>query len=219
MHPGEPWAQPGVRHVTVDGIPVAVETVHNGAPPGQAIAWLHGLGSSAIHAFAKVVRHPALAGTVSLLIDLPGHGWSGGPDGWAYIMEARADNVSSVLRGILNRPVTLMGHSMGGTIAIACAARSPGGVGRLIVAEIVSETTRWSFEGTQHEERFVRAGYAALVRVTERQTHWMMYDSRDIWPGAARQLGMPTHSCWPHGLIPNPLEQWGIRICRSVAGS
>lgn len=110
MHPGEPWAQPGVRHVTVDGIPVAVETVHNGAPPGQAIAWLHGLGSSAIHAFAKVVRHPALAGTVSLLIDLPGHGWSGGPDGWAYIMEARADNVSSVLRGILNRPVTLMGH-------------------------------------------------------------------------------------------------------------
>lgn len=172
MHPGGPWAQPGIRHVTVDGIPVAVEIVHNGPGTGRTVAWLHGLGSSAIHAFAEVARHPALAGTVSLLINLPGHGLSGGPEGWAYTMEGQAEIVNGILREIVGQPVTLVGHSMGGTVAIACAVRSPEGVGRLIVAEPSLDPHFGPLSAhiaNQREERFVCAGYAALVRVTERQ--------------------------------------------------
>lgn len=125
----------GFTYVAVDGISIAVEVVGNGAASGPDIVWLHGLGSSSILAVAKVARHPALAGTTSLLIDLAGHGASDKPTGWSYTVEDHARAVSQVLAKIVGQPVTLLGHSLGGTIAIACAVSFPGAVERLIVAE------------------------------------------------------------------------------------
>lgn len=124
----------GLTYVAVDGISIAVEVVGNGTAPGPVIAWIHGLGSSSIQAFAQVSRQPALTGTTSLLIDLVGHGTSDKPTAWSYTVEDHARVVSQVLAKIVGPPVTLLGHSMGGTIAIACAVSFPGAVERLIVA-------------------------------------------------------------------------------------
>ncbi|MDQ3654258.1 MAG: hypothetical protein M3457_04170 [Chloroflexota bacterium] len=77
----------GLTHLAVDGISIAVEVVGNGTASGPVIAWIHGLGSSSIQAFAQVARHPALTGTTSLLIDLAGHGASDKPTGWPYTVE------------------------------------------------------------------------------------------------------------------------------------
>jgi len=136
------------------------------------VAWLHGLGASSTLGFASTVRHPALAATTSLLIDLPGHGQSAGPTDWTYAIEDQATVVIDALTALTDHPVTLLGHSMGGVVALAGAKRAPGAVERLILAEPALDPGRGPLSAhiaAQREEWFVQRGYAALVRVTERQ--------------------------------------------------
>jgi len=162
----------GLTYVAVDGISIAVEVVGNSTASGPVIAWIHGLGSSSTQAFTQAARHPALTGTTSLLIDLAGHGASDKPAGWSYTLEDHARTVNRVLAKIIGQPVTLLGHSMGGTIVIACAVSFPGAVERLIVAEPSLDPGFGPLSAhiaSQSEERFVEQGYAALVRATERQ--------------------------------------------------
>ncbi len=161
----------GLTFVTVDSISIAVEVVHNGTPTGQAIAWLHGLGSSATHAFANTARHPALTGVTSLLIDLPGHGLSGSAEEWSYTAEGHAAVVNPVLVSMGIETVTLLGHSMGGAIAITCAVSDPEGLERLIVAEPSLDPGMGNLSAhiaAQSEELFVNRGYPTLLRITDR---------------------------------------------------
>ncbi len=162
----------GLHYAAVDGIRIAVEVVHNGPPSSPTVAWLHGLGSSSIVAFGQTTRHPALRGITSLLIDLPGHGLSTRPEAWSYSIEEHAGVVNQVVARVAGGPVTLVGHSMGGTVAIACAASAQEAVERLIVAEpsLGPECGPLSRHiASQTERRFVDRGQAALLRLTARQ--------------------------------------------------
>jgi pimeloyl-ACP methyl ester carboxylesterase len=130
------WPRPDVKRVSISGIAIAVETVRNGTQPGQpTIAWLHGLGAASTLTFAATARHEALEGFTSLLIDLPGFGLSDKPRDWSYTIEDHAEVIREVLATVTDRPVTLVGHSMGGAVAIACAGSATGAIQRLIVAE------------------------------------------------------------------------------------
>ena len=166
------WTRPDLRRIPIDGIAVAVETVRNGPGQHRSIAWIHGLGSASTLAFSKAARHPALAGVTSLLIDLPGHGLSDRPTGWTYTVEDHAALVRQILKEVASGPFTIFGHSMGGTIAIACAATPTIGVERLIVAEPSIDPGSGDTSAhiaAQTESRFVDRGYRALVRATERK--------------------------------------------------
>lgn len=69
-----------------------------------------------------------------LALDLPGHGRSAGPP--LGSVEALADWVLAVLAAAgVQQPgqATLVGHSLGSLIALECAARAPGVVGRLVM--------------------------------------------------------------------------------------
>ncbi|MCW2818172.1 MAG: Esterase [Marmoricola sp.] len=68
----------------------------------------------------------------SLLVDLPHHGRSSWPDRVDYL--TIADEVSTVLDP--EDPVTLVGHSMGGKVAMVLALRHPELVARLCVVDI-----------------------------------------------------------------------------------
>ena len=158
----------GISYITAGDIAIAVDIVRNGVDSGPTIAWLHGLGSSSIEAFAEVARHPALTGTTSLLIDLPGHGLSDKPVGWTYSAEDHAGIVVQALASFVSKPVSLFGHSMGGMIAIACAVKAQESVERLILTE-PSWNHLSAHIAAQSEERFIHRGYPALLRITERQ--------------------------------------------------
>ncbi len=160
----------GPYSVTVDGLAIAVDVIQNGVPSEVTIAWIHGLGASANGAFGDVVRLPALAGTTSILIDLPGHGASDRADGWTHSLKAHATIVNRTLETIGVGTVTLVGHSMGRAIAISCAAGAPGRVERLILAEpSVAGSGRLSAHiAARNESRFIERGSAALVSATER---------------------------------------------------
>lgn len=72
----------------------------------------------------------------SLLVDLPDHGRSAWTDDFSY--EKFADLVADRLRADVaaDRPVDLVGHSMGGKVAMVLALRHPELVDRLVVVDI-----------------------------------------------------------------------------------
>ncbi|WP_310394504.1 alpha/beta hydrolase [Hymenobacter sp.] len=93
----------------------------------------------ALHYWAGAGREfdllrPLLApGTELLAPDLPGFGQQAPPPGFGYSVGAYADWVAEYVarRGLTE--FTLLGHSMGGKIALALAARRPAGLRRLVL--------------------------------------------------------------------------------------
>ncbi|MCL2482318.1 MAG: alpha/beta fold hydrolase [Propionibacteriaceae bacterium] len=68
----------------------------------------------------------------SLLVDLPDHGQSEWSDKFSY--ETQADRVSELLRS-LDTPICLVGHSMGGRIAMMTALTHPENIERLVIED------------------------------------------------------------------------------------
>jgi pimeloyl-ACP methyl ester carboxylesterase len=103
--------------------------------------FLHGLLGQGKN-WATIAK--ALSPASSLLVDLPDHGRSPWSDEVSY--EGMAEAVIDLLRG-LDQPssVTLVGHSMGGKVAMLVALLEPSLVGRLVVVDI-SPTVRTTDE-------------------------------------------------------------------------
>lgn len=156
----------------VDGVALAWRRVQPAAervtPP---LVFLHGLGSDRT-VFDSVAADPALAGPERLLVDLAGHGGSDRPDAWGYAIEAQADLVAGILATLDLPAVTLVGHSMGGSVAIALASRHPDRVVRLIAAEPALDPGTGTLSGhiaRQSEAAFVARGFDRLRYQTHRQ--------------------------------------------------
>lgn len=77
----------------------------------------------------------------SLLVDLPNHGRSGWTDHFDYAR--MADDVAAHLRAgfAATEPVDVIGHSMGGKVAMVLALRHPDLVRRLVVVDISPVST------------------------------------------------------------------------------
>ena len=133
LRPGTPaaWPPGAVSFVTdLDG---PVRHLDFGGPAGAPVVLaVHGLGGSAINwgllAPRLVDRYRFVA------VDLFGHGASGVPSG------PRRDAVTAdrrlldrFVREVVGEPVVLLGHSMGGVVALLHAAAAPGSVRRLVL--------------------------------------------------------------------------------------
>lgn len=100
-----------------------------------ALVMLHGLGSAASAWYPRAAHHPKLRDHRSLLVDFLGYGYSDRPRSYDYSMEAQAETVASLLDHLELTHCTVIGHSMGGSIAILLADSRPDLVSHLIVAE------------------------------------------------------------------------------------
>lgn len=69
-----------------------------------------------------------------IAVDLLGHGGSEKPDD-GYSMEDQAEMLADVLRALEVRGATVVGHSLGGTVATALATESKGLVDRLVIVD------------------------------------------------------------------------------------
>ncbi|WP_410662233.1 alpha/beta fold hydrolase [Amycolatopsis sp. lyj-84] len=96
-----------------------------GPRTGVPVVLLHALGSKSgtWDDFASRLGRRVLA------VDLPGHGDS--PWAEKYSLEAMADDVAD----LLGDQADLVGHSMGGRVAVLLAQRLPGRVRRLVVED------------------------------------------------------------------------------------
>ena len=101
--------------------------------PRRAV-FLHGLFGRGKN--FTTVAQGLLPETQSLLLDLPNHGQSGWTAGFSYAEQA--DLVAAYLRSNFAAagPVDVVGHSMGGKVAMVLALRHPDLVRRLVVIDI-----------------------------------------------------------------------------------
>jgi pimeloyl-ACP methyl ester carboxylesterase len=137
-----------------------------GRPEGRPRVYLHGLGASAGPYFTAVVADPALAGHRSLLVDLLGFGISDRPESFPYTLEAHADALAAALRAAGVEGADVVGHSMGGAVAMVLAHRHPGLVARLVLVDanldaqaVVRGRAGSSGIAAYTEEEFVSGGW------------------------------------------------------------
>jgi pimeloyl-ACP methyl ester carboxylesterase len=117
------------RHVEVEG--TSVRYIEGGIwNPGPPLVLLHGFQSGADIWYPHTF--PALAAERHVLaLDLPGFAYSGALD--TYSAESYARFVHAFLDKVGRGQADLLGHSMGGLIAIAAAAQHPDRVRRLVL--------------------------------------------------------------------------------------
>ncbi|MEK3725164.1 alpha/beta fold hydrolase [Paenibacillus sp. FSL H8-0034] len=89
---------------------------------GKAVVLLHGFCGSSVYWDELLPLLPN--GYHWILPDLRGHGQSGAPAG-EYSMEAFAGDLAQLLKGLDAGPAIVLGHSLGGYIALAFAERYP----------------------------------------------------------------------------------------------
>ena len=101
----------------------------DGDASGPPLLLVHGFGAS-LHWWDAVV--PALAREHRVIrVDLLGHGGSEKPR-TGYSMQEQADRLAALLDRLDVPRATLVGHSMGGTVAVAFAERHPDRVVRMM---------------------------------------------------------------------------------------
>jgi pimeloyl-ACP methyl ester carboxylesterase len=145
---------PGFRSemVPAPGFSGQAYVMEAGPKDAPTVVLVHGLGESASRDFQSIV--PALAAHYHVLtFDLPGFGRSThahdlySPEAYATFIHAL---VSQRSRGAIN----LVGHSMGGAISLAYAARFPTGVERLFLIDAA---------GVLHRKAYVNFAIAAQL--------------------------------------------------------
>jgi len=99
---------------------------------GPRVVLMHGL-------FGQGKNWTSIAKTLAdearvIMVDLPNHGRSGWTDAVTYGETAHA--VADALRAGSDEPLNVVGHSMGGKVAMALALLEPQLVERLVVADI-----------------------------------------------------------------------------------
>jgi pimeloyl-ACP methyl ester carboxylesterase len=133
--------------------------------PGQdpPLLWLHGWQCSSTGELAPAAVQPSLRGRRSLLIDFLGHGYRDKPRDFAYSREAHARTIVALIDHLGLERCGLVGHSMGGDIAVLVAAARPDVVSLLVMAEAgIDPSEGEAFDG-QSEAVFVERGFGDLL--------------------------------------------------------
>jgi pimeloyl-ACP methyl ester carboxylesterase len=114
---------------------------------GSRVVFLHGLFGQGRN-WTQIGKGLAQQHRV-LLVDLPHHGHSGWEDGFDYLQVA--DRVAGLLDA--GDPVALVGHSLGGKVAMVLALRHPELVERLCVVDVSPVT----YDHLSEFEKYVAA--------------------------------------------------------------
>ena len=108
---------------------------HEIAGEGPAIVYLAAVSFPSLPIFLPVATNSAMPGRHSIFVDFFGVGHSEHPPNFDYSLQNHAKTVASVLdhEGLKN--CVVVGHSMGGTVAIYVALQRPDLVSNLVVCE------------------------------------------------------------------------------------
>ena len=133
-----------------------------GADP--PLVWLHGWQCSSTAELLPAAVQAPLRGRRSLLVDFLGHGYSDRPHDFGYGLEDHARTIVAFIDALELGECGLVGHSMGGAVAVHVAAARPSAVSLVVMAEgVVDAHGEEVFDG-QSEDRFVEQGFDELVR-------------------------------------------------------
>jgi pimeloyl-ACP methyl ester carboxylesterase len=133
------------------------------------LLWLHGWQCSSTGELMPAAVQAPLRGRRSLLIDFLGHGYSDKPLDFGYQLEDHARTIVGLIDAWKLDRCGLVGHSMGGAVAILVAAARPAVVSLLVMAEgSVGPEGDDGLHG-QSEEQFVERGFPDLLEEQEKE--------------------------------------------------
>ena len=133
-------------------------------------------------------------------LDLRNHGASPHADAMSYA--AMAADVAAWLDARAAGPVTLVGHSMGGKVAMLLACRGPERVGRLVVVDIAPR----DYSAARHQAEFAAMNGLDLASLRSRADaerdleaavpDWAMRNSsRPTWSAVRTAAGVGRSTC------------------------
>lgn len=121
-------------------------TVRAGPPQAPRLLLVHGLGQNGFTDWLPVLPQLARRWRV-LAVDLPGFGYSSSP-----VAKLSPTNYARVLDSLLARdgsgPIVVVGHSLGGAVALRLAADHPQRVSKLVLVDAAGILQRTAF--TKH---------------------------------------------------------------------
>ncbi|MCT4711762.1 alpha/beta hydrolase [Enterobacteriaceae bacterium H11S18] len=133
---------------------------------GVPLLFIHGLGCASSFEYPRIYADPAFGSRRSVLIDLPGSGYSEKPDAFDYTTSDQAAVAAELVEHLGLHRFYLYGHSMGGSIAIQLAALMSAKIAGLIVSEPNFKAGGGMFSSgvaAQSEQEFVNKGYYDLL--------------------------------------------------------
>ncbi|MCP2342158.1 alpha/beta fold hydrolase [Actinomadura rupiterrae] len=151
-------------------------------PDGAKIRWVeiagdepvrvcvHGAGAQAAAYFTHAMTLPSVARRRTLMMDLLGFGLSDRPTGFGYGLEDHADALARALDAAGVGAAEVIGHSMGGAVAIVLAVRRPDLVSRLVLIEAPLDPVPPPAPGTTGITSFTEAEFAegGMAQILER---------------------------------------------------
>ncbi|UZN03668.1 alpha/beta fold hydrolase [Cellulomonas sp. S1-8] len=126
--------------VELPGVVLAYEL--HGPEDAPAVVLLHGMGAASDGSSWKAVVPRLVADHRLVVPDLRGHGASGRPG--SYALAEMADDVARLMDLLGVRAATVVGHSMGGVVAIVLAQARPDLVAALVVEDSPPPPPVWS---------------------------------------------------------------------------
>jgi len=149
------------RFVTPDGVTLVADV--GGPPDAPTVILSHG-GGQTRHSWAKAAQELAARGYQVINVDMRGHGESDwAPDG-LYTLEAGARDLRTIITAA-NRPVALVGASMGGILSFYTIGSSETPiVDALVLVDIV---LRPALEGRNRIQTFMRANPGGFATIEE----------------------------------------------------
>jgi pimeloyl-ACP methyl ester carboxylesterase len=141
-------------------------------PGPRPLLFVHGFAASGAY-FADAPERDELGARGLVVIDLPGFGQSAAPVEYSFTMQEQARTVGGVAEALDLEEVTLVGHSMGGTIAVLAADILGDRLEEVVLAEAIlqHEPFAWTtqiaenpFEAWANELERLRRRPAMFVR-------------------------------------------------------
>jgi pimeloyl-ACP methyl ester carboxylesterase len=150
--------------------------------PDPARVYLHGLGASSGPYFTQVAGSSRLTRRRSLLVDFFGFGLSDRPESFRYSLTDHADSIAALLQSLGLQGACVVGHSMGGSVAIVLAHRHPDLVRSVVAVEADLDARlpapgHMDSRGIAHfsERDFVSFGYQQFLSAVD-----------DVWAATMR---------------------------------
>jgi pimeloyl-ACP methyl ester carboxylesterase len=141
-----------------------------GARREHTVVFIHGLVMDNLSSFYFTLANPIAEHAEVVLYDLRGHGMSERPAGHYAVADLVADLGALLDALAIDRPVTLVGNSFGGLVALTFAAKYPERVARLALIDAHDGTDGWA---SQMSATLGLRGEARDAKIAESFQAWL----------------------------------------------